>query len=470
MKKIFLYCAVAAVSAVAFSSCEETPGGENWDNTPLTPEENRSKLEEIGLQAISMASADKQAKLLGVIDQFYKLANDYELVLADNYADDPSYRKITPKEPVYALMKSAEAFCKSGNPYLLSKAVIEESYIYEAGRVYGIYELKGGEWQYTESDEKLSFIFPCDGEEVVATISGSGEEYTYEHVDEWNDWEGNDRIDTYKITVPARIEASITSGSEELLYLGVNGEYNVGRNGHVNQTLDFTAGSYDIDMTVEVNSSNVSQSFTFDIDGTRLLSTNVSASGTNLTDAEYYFDNAQDMFSGAEAKVSVLDLNVNATCTNISKFIGDYIRIDDEAYEWEDNPYEWEPEGVIPTWYTEEYVTELSELVNSTFSVKASYGTDDPFADFLVKPMYSNDLWFYDQYRERDEYGNITNYGGDEHNISGYEPSFIIKFLNDGAEYEVVDFFNEKAYADVIDAAESLVDRYEYYLNYMFNY
>ena len=440
MKKIFLYCAVAVVSAVAFSSCEETPGGENWDNTPLTPEENRSKLEEIGLQAISMASADKQAKLLGVIDQFYKLANDYELVLVDNYADDPSYRKITPKEPVYALMKSAEAFCKSGNPYLLSKAVIEESFIFEAGRVYGIYELKGGEWQYTESDEKLSFIFPCDGEEVVATISGSGEEYTYEHVDEWNDWEGNDRIDTYKITVPARIEASITSGSEELLYLEVNGEYNVGRNGHVNQT----------------------------IDGTRLLSTNVSASGTNLTDAEYYFDNAQDMFSGAEAKVSVLDLNVNATCTNISKFIGDYIRIDDEAYEWEDNPYEWEPDGVIPTWYTEEYVTELSELVNSTFSVKASYGTDDPFADFLVKPMYSNDLWFFD-HCERDEYGNIV-YGGLDHNISGYEPTFIIKFLNDGAEYEIVDFFNEKDYADVIDAAESLVDRYEYYLNYMFNY
>ena len=58
-------------------------------------------------------------------------------------------------------------------PYLLSKAVIEESFIFEAGRVYGIYELKGGEWQYTESDEKLSFIFPCDGEEVVATISGS---------------------------------------------------------------------------------------------------------------------------------------------------------------------------------------------------------------------------------------------------------------------------------------------------------
>ena len=46
----------------------------------------------------------------------------------------------------------------------------------------------------------------------------------------------------------------------------------------------------------------------------------------------------------------------------------------------------------------------------------------------------------------------------------------IIKFKDDGAEYEVVDFFNENDYASVVDAAESLADRYEYYLNYMFNY
>ena len=83
--------------------------------------------------------------------------------------------------------------------------------------------------------------------------------------------------------------------------------------------------------------------------------------------------------------------------------------------------------------------------------------------------MYSGDIYFSDEYLYSDNSGyTYTRY--EDRYISGYETSFIIKFRDDGAEYEIVDFFNEDDYASVVDAAESLAERYEYYLNYMFNY
>lgn len=455
----------------------DSPGNVD-DTTPLTPEENRAKLEQIGLDAINMATPDKQVDLLKAIDKFYEYISKYNLDFGGDFEDSgSSYRRINPIQPVDALMKAARAFANTGNPYVLSKAVIEDSYIYEASRVYGIYEFAGDGWEYTASDSELTFVFPCEGKEITATVSGSGKEYSYSYDDEYSsghyengNWVYDDRVDHITITVPARIKASVTSGSEQLLSLEVEGEYNEGS--RVEQTLSFVAGSYDVDMSLEVTNNKISQNLTFDIDGTRLLGTEVSASGTGLCSVDNYENNIENMFSDANVKVSVLDLNVVAQSNgNISSFISDYTDMDDEAYNsWEDDRYEWEPESNLPpTWASEDYITRLCDLLNSNFTVTASYGRREPFADFKAKPMYSRDLYFYDNYYKEYSYGG-GYYTSEMHEFSGYEASFIIKFKDDGAEYEVVDFFNENDYASVVDAAESLAERYEYYLNYMFNY
>lgn len=460
----------------------DSPGNVD-DTTPLTPEENRAKLEQIGLDAINMATPDKQVDLLKAIDKFYEYTNEYYLDFRGDFEDSgSSYRRINPIQPVDALMKAAKAFASTGNPYILSKAVIEDSYIYEASRVYGIYEFTGSEWEYTASDSELTFIFPCEGKEIKATVSGSGKEYSYSfedeyynryngHYDENGNWVGDSDhyIDHITITVPARIEASITSDSESLLSLEVEGEYNEGS--RVEQTLSLVAGSYDVDMSLEVTNNKISQNLTFDIDGTRLLGTEVSASGTGLCSVDNYENNIENMFSDANVKVSVLDLNVVAQSNgNISSFISDYTDMENNAYDWEDDPSKWESDSDLPpTWASEDYITDLCDLINSNFTVTASYGSRDPFADFKAKPMYSRDLYFYDNYYKEYSYGG-GYYTSEMHEFSGYEASFIIKFKDDGAEYEVVDFFNENDYASVVDAAESLADRYEYYLNYMFNY
>ena len=157
MKKILLMLAAAMFIAVACDSLggfgnqtgggttenpddpddPDNPGGNIDDTTPLTPEENREKLEQIGLKAISMASPDKQVDLLHVIDEFYKLVDQYPFEFIYEM-EDPSYRKISPVDPISALLSPVRAFCESGSPYMLSKAVIEDSYFYEAPRAYGI--------------------------------------------------------------------------------------------------------------------------------------------------------------------------------------------------------------------------------------------------------------------------------------------------------------------------------------------
>ncbi len=500
MKKILLMLAAAMFIAVACDSLggfgnqtgegttenpddpddPDNPGGNIDDTTPLTPEENREKLEQIGLKAISMASPDKQVDLLHVIDEFYKLVDQYPFEFIYEM-EDPSYRKISPVDPISALLSPVRAFCESGSPYMLSKAVIEDSYFYEAPRAYGIYEFDGTgkEWKRKDSDDRLSFIFPYDGQTVEAVVSASGQEYSYEfddeysYSDEYYDGNGNwvseeeHYIDHITITVPAHIEASVKLGGRDLLAIEVDGEYNVG-NGPVKQTFSLTAGSYDVDMNLEITDSRVSQAFSFDIDGTRLLSTEVSGEGSHLCDVDYYQDNVQNMFEGAEAHVSVLDLNVDARCTDISTFVNDYLEMDEAAYDWDDPDVLESEDKLPPTWATEDYVNDLCDMINSTFTVEASYGSAEPFADFIAKPMFSNEIYYYDRYYYESEWGDGYQ-TGQSGECSGYETTYVIKFKNDGAEYEIVNFFNETDYASVVDAAEDLADRYEFYLNYMFN-
>ena len=481
MKK-FLLSIVSAASVLAMASCDggSTGSGNGSTSNPLTPEENRARLEQIGLDAVNMASPDRQIELLEAIDKFFEYISEYELDFRDDtYVPGSSYRAVNPVQPMSALMSAAQSLAETGNPYVLSRAVQEDSYIYEASRLYGIYEFTGNAWKYTASDSELTFIYPCDGKEIRATVSGSGREYSYEYTSEWSEpgystpsgdyVPGDTYIDYYTIVIPAKVVASITSGSDPLFSLEVDGEYDEGS--RVNQTLSLVAGSYDVDMSLDVSNSNISQNMTFDIDGTRFISSAVSVSGTGLCDVDSYQENVENMFSDATVKVSVLDLNVEARSNgNISRFINDYIDMDDEAYAWDDDPAVLEPESSLPpTWASEEYIARLSELINSNLAVSASYGANEPFADFIAKPMYSRDLYFSDEYIYRDDWGN-TYPRYEYRNFSGYEVSYIIKFRNDGAEFEITDFFNEDDYASVVDAAESLADRYEYYLDYLFNY
>ena len=100
MKKTFLLMAAAVFMAVACDDSMMGGGSNNGkddndpdspgnvdDTTPLTPEENRAKLEQIGLDAINMATPDKQADLLKVIDKFYEYTNEYYLDFRGDFED-----------------------------------------------------------------------------------------------------------------------------------------------------------------------------------------------------------------------------------------------------------------------------------------------------------------------------------------------------------------------------------------------
>ena len=81
--------------------------------------------------------------------------------------------------------------------------------------------------------------------------------------------------------------------------------------------------------------------------------------------------------------------------------------------------------------------------------------------------MYSGDIYFSDEYLYSDSSGyTYTRYEG--RYISGYETSFIIKFKDDGAEYLITDYFDEEKFSSLVDAAESLSDRYAFYMTYLF--
>lgn len=469
-KTLFIVTMAAGILAV---SCDSLGGGKNDDATPLTPEENRAKLEEIGLEAINMASPDKQADLLQVIDKFAEYVGEYNLKF--DYNDDPSYRKLSPVMPVDALLKPVQAFCKTGNPYNLTKAVTEDSYVYEAGRAYGIYEFTGKGWKYEDSADRLSFIFPCDGQEAVATVMCSGQEYRYEYQYEWSDWKGSyegdefiyeevEHREIYDITVPAKVRATVTLDGRTLLDVEINGSYEEGS--AVSQTLSLTAGGYDVAMTLDIDNSSISQKLTFNIDGTSFITSDVTAKGTGLCSVESYENNIEEMFSSAEVTATLLDLEIHAVSgSNISIFIDELQALEEKAdNNWTDNREILEPDTNMPYWGSEKYNQEYCALINDAIAITASYSGHKPFADLKLKAMFTDNLHFSDWY-----YTERGYYTTQWRTFSGYEPTAIIKFRNDGAEFDITDYFSEEQFSTVIDASETLSERYENYMRYIFS-
>ena len=456
MKKILL-TTLAAAAFVAVS-CDSTGGGNKGDGTtPLTPEENRAKLEDIGMQMISLASPDKQQELLEVIDTYfyYIWEPKFDFELVDN---DASNYGMSASSPVSAVMQTLKQVISRNDIYSLNAMARENSAMYRADRVYGIYELKStsSTWSRTDSDEKLEFRFPVDGETVTVTLSASGKTYYFEYEDEYT---------SFDVDIPEKLTASVTKGGTSLCSVSVEGEYNEG-SGPVNQELTVKAGAYDLGMSINISSTRLAQSFDFNIDGQDAVSTQVTVYGKNLCDVSGIIDNVtdyNDALTSLEATISILDLNIYAACPKASDFINRMIGESDKMDEWDDPAV---LQNETPFWSEKGYNEEFCNYLNSLMTVQASYSGAEPFADFLFKSMYREGLTYRDEYLYTSSYGSYTMAKYVEYD--GYATDFIIKFKDDGAEYLITDYFDEEKFSSVVDAAESLSDRYAFYMTYLF--
>ena len=154
--------AIAAAAAVMVSCGNEDGGG----STPLTPEENKEKLDRIGMDVIGMINPVNHEDFCEAVDHFVEFSDEGNL--GDVFHDPNAYSLMA------STMQALKTACTKGDiSGLLTKTEVTD-YIYRAEDYYGVYNYRNGRWTYTEDDSKLEFRYSFNGKRPLSLIRTGG--------------------------------------------------------------------------------------------------------------------------------------------------------------------------------------------------------------------------------------------------------------------------------------------------------
>lgn len=406
-------------------------GDKKGDYTPLTPDGNKQKLDQVGMQVLDRFKPEDQADLLNVIDQFA----EYSEALGDAWEENLPGNANGAQEmaaAVTCLMNAVKSVVGSADISQLSALASPRSDLYNAARYYGVYtyNTESKTWTRSASSDKLELRFNMpEGGEVVATASASGNE-------------GSVEVDGVTVEVPSNVSASVTLAGNPLCSVGVTADCTFG-SGPVNLDISLTAGTYSFTEALRLNSGNGSVNGRFTISGEEIVSFSSAFNGHDMTDPGKIEDevNNDDNFSlvnGAEANAVILNsVWTRATCTDVAAYLS--------ALENLDERYSYSNTGSYSSYGTLEYNNEYCDLFNLYFDGILSYDSSlQKEAEFEMQAV-------------ADDYPGSTSYYSD----------VIIRFASDGSEYSVDSYFGEGNFGGLINTFESLLDRYEEYFDWI---
>lgn len=482
--KFFAFLAVAAMIMACDKVNEETEPGLDFGDAdeelqkpvdpvgdPLTPAESRVKLEQIGKDLSNILKPDSQKELLEVIDEFYVLAEDMEIEYR-GHIEEATKTLLDPMREVATLNVKAAADYTS----------FHETFIFGLDQISGIYTHDGSKWSYTANAEKLEMNFKVKGQETTIVIVPSGESYEYEYTDEHyrEEWNGSEYVKipckhTTKVRVPGKVEAGVTKGGKALANLLIEGEYKVPGQAPIYSNATLTMGSYNVKVSALLSTEKIQERILFTVDGQTVLNANAEAKGNFNLDPQYYLNTGDpDSYSAfigiknAEFVTKILDLRLAASCNDIQGVEKGYYDFEADV-EKNENKTALEPG--TPYSLSEPFINSVCNFFNEKITVEASYGDGPTFATLQLKAQYYDEIHYHDLC-EKHEYdidingdgipdGTDIYYSGQERYLPGYEPLPIIKFADDGGSFSIVEFFNEKDFANVITDYENLVELYK---------
>lgn len=415
--KLILPCACAAM--LSFTACSDDDKNGGGEGTELTPEQNKQKLESIGLTTIGKINAADHADLLQTIDGFSKCIDDGDLELERHEEMDM----------VAGLLADIRSVCAKANLGGMSEFASPNYDLYRAAEFYGIYnyEENSQKWGYTPDKNKLEFRFNVNGKPAVVTVAASGKETKVE-IDEEND-----------VMIPENVEATISKDGKELCKLTVTLKVD-----DTNKTADIktqlSANGYVFLVKTDASNTTATASYSLTKNNEVLISAAADLTGENLTNGDIVDnDNAQDLFKGANVVINIInEATIKASCSDIGSLINLLERLDEE-YSWMEQ-------------YKQPYNQEVADAYNTYIDAKLYYTSDDVIANFKMQVYYDEDDYYY-------ESGNRVN--------GVYDTEAVIVFTIDDSSYSFDSYFDEISFNDLINSAEKLGKQYEKYLKYL---
>ncbi len=393
------------------------PDTDDYTDSKLTPDEHKAKIESIGKDFVLKFKSqenEKIAKALYDLDEMIHDSNFDEL-----FDDDEEYS--------YAFSSLAKVILKNDISALTKVASDVEKY--ELSKYTGIFTCKkdrtdGYVWTKMEADHKMQLNFRSEtaGEDCIFTMIYSGERI-YK------------KVDGYEIEVPAKVNANLKVGNEEVLNLAVDINLNneqTAATANVNLTV-----SKDYVWSVKTNVSGESATVNYDmnIHGEKVMSASAEVTGTKMTDPDYIENNENALnrvFTEGEFSYQILDLLIQGK-GDIAAMISAYDKLDYD-YNWGDEVA------------SKKCADREAQIFNDYAKVAMYYvGKKEKVADVKMTIDFDEEYYW-------------SN--GDRVEFKDYYSVPALVFASDDSFILLEDYFTETRFSSLIDATEKLINEF----------
>lgn len=425
MKKFVLLLAVAAL----FASCTEK--GSTETKKPLTPEDQKVKMEEVAQEFMDKYPADTFEDFFGLSKRFAEKYFDYD------YDWDGFFMYCEEKgEDMYSYFEDVD--------------YVDGKYCYETTTdiVVMLSNLNGkvvlGENSVSCSDNKgLSVEFSLDGKDYVAELSFSGKKTVvnysfFEVYDGYYDY----YEDTYNVEVeiPETISLKVTENGKTYAEITWTFSFSISDEGvnlnkdsmHVSTSIKIDDNEMTIKKTGYDSAKNKAMAGVSLKKGSEtVLDAEFSADvDVNLVEEDDVISLEVKMTKNADFYIDILgEMQIKGKCSDmiaLAGYVENFLEAEDEAA-----------------------IKRILDDINGAIDLGLYYNgsskkTADVVMDFYV---------YYDEYWD-EEFMEI-------------EPILV---FDDGSRYSFYEYFDEESFAGVIDSFELWIEMYETMLEHYFDY
>lgn len=414
MKKVLLLT-VAAVFALA--SCTDKPK----NGSKLTPDENKAKLEEIGLELADLIDPDAFNDFTGAVSYLIN-----ELPELPFWEDEGDYNEPVNQEGkagvVSGIMKAATPLFAgklSAATVIATRAA--EVADYAIADIYGIYTHDDGEWVEAESTEKFEIAYKYNGQDVKITIAADPDAKTYTVTSDGETAE-----------IPAKVTAKMTKGTASLADVTVDviAVAEDATSGEVKVAV--AIAGYTVAATAKVNNTSASATASVKKGAALLVSAKANGTGSNLTSD---YDDYDPTIGSVNGTISIMDkAYLKMSSANFQKYLDGMDELEEE-YEYESSEGNW-----VYKPYDEKYVTTATKLFNDNIKIFLNYDDSSRAAASYEHKVV------------------LETQPGSEW-TSTEDVSYIT--FPDGSKFSFEDYFDEKDFEDVIDTFEDIAEKFE---------
>lgn len=277
MRRLFVSLALCAMALVSFTACnkpveDKGPSAGNFDNSELTPDAHKQRLEEIALEVLDVvdpADVEELAIALASLAERYEGEEGYE----DIYALSCAVRTLSINGIVDVVTRASEQYIIDANaddfPYNGLCLVIDE---------YGE--------PYAEECEPGTCKVMWDN--AVATFTWGENNGQYTMYDEEYDEE-------YIVKIPSYINVSLAIDGVEHLNVNVEPNFTDEYTYAPNVVVKINGG-YEIATQVDANSNKVGFAYSFSKDGQKIIGAAASVNVKGMTNPDNWYVEYYDEF------------------------------------------------------------------------------------------------------------------------------------------------------------------------------